>query len=97
MCAAHFCLHHLRSLVTDVFQRGSDVNFTCSFAYTIQDSIQKNEASCASHTITESWLRMSCTSLSLDRRSTHLQWTMIGDDRPRKHLFTFLENQDDGT
>ena len=24
-------------------------------------------------------------------RNSYLQWTIIGDDRPRKHLFTFLQ------
>ena len=50
--AAYFCFNHLRSLITNMFQGSSDVDFSCSFADAVQDDIQENVGSRARHTIT---------------------------------------------
>ena len=74
-----------------MFECCSDVDFSCTFRNSIQDHIQKNISSRTTNSITKTNSTLNNCISTRDR--TYLQWTMIGDDRPRKHLFTFLEKR----
>lgn len=75
--STHFRLHHLRTLITHMFQCCGNIDFSCSFANPIQDHVEQDEGASASDTIARKPTSDHLTNTSLDRDN----WLAVNNDR----------------
>lgn len=80
------------ALVSDVLQRGGDVNFLGAFCHPVENHVDEDIGTGAAHAVAE----QRCDGRTKTWQGVcevYLQWMIMGQERPRYDLFTFLRKR----